>query len=156
MRCCKPTEWCSPGRRALCLQLGPHRRGRTHGAGCSRSGFRTAEPLGERRYENGITLTQTGSFSCYHVEMYKQIPEFPSEITLTSIYFLSSDYYLTHFLSLGECSPNLRGVFHHLIAARNFRREFCNRHIPYTGLSAIGAWNIKQYNRTEPDLFFFK
>ena len=27
-------------------------RGRTHGAGCVRQWFRTAEPLGERRYEN--------------------------------------------------------------------------------------------------------
>ena len=30
-------------------------RGRTHGARCSRPWFRTAEPLGERRYENWIT-----------------------------------------------------------------------------------------------------
>ena len=27
-------------------------QGRTHGAGCVRQWFRTAEPLGERRYEN--------------------------------------------------------------------------------------------------------
>ena len=31
------------------------RRGRTHGAGCARPCFRTAEALGERRYENWIT-----------------------------------------------------------------------------------------------------
>ena len=31
------------------------RRGRTHGAGCVRPWFHTAEPLGERRYENWIT-----------------------------------------------------------------------------------------------------
>ena len=30
-------------------------RGRTHGAGCARPSFRTAEPHGERRYENWIT-----------------------------------------------------------------------------------------------------
>ena len=32
-------------------------RGRTHGAGCVRQWFRTAEPLGERRYENWNTHT---------------------------------------------------------------------------------------------------
>ena len=32
-------------------------RGRKHGAGCARPWFRTAEPLGERRYENRITTT---------------------------------------------------------------------------------------------------
>ena len=32
-------------------------RGRTHGAGCVRQWFRTAEPLGERRYENWSTHT---------------------------------------------------------------------------------------------------
>ena len=32
--------------------------GRTHGAGCVRQWFRTAEPLGERRYENWNTHTQ--------------------------------------------------------------------------------------------------
>ena len=31
------------------------RRGRTHGAGCARPWFRTAEPLGQRCYENRIT-----------------------------------------------------------------------------------------------------
>ena len=31
------------------------RRGRTHGAGCVRPWFHTAEPLGERRHENWIT-----------------------------------------------------------------------------------------------------
>ena len=35
------------------------RRGRTHGAGCVRQWFRTAEPLGERRYENWNTHTHT-------------------------------------------------------------------------------------------------
>ena len=30
-------------------------QGRTHGAGCVRQWFRTAEPLGERRYENWNT-----------------------------------------------------------------------------------------------------
>ena len=32
-------------------------RGRTHGAGCVRQWFRTAEPLGERRYEKWNTHT---------------------------------------------------------------------------------------------------
>ena len=31
--------------------------GQTHGAGCVRQWFRTAEPLGERRYENWNTHT---------------------------------------------------------------------------------------------------
>ena len=34
-------------------------RGRTHGAGCVRQWFRTAEPLGERRYQNWNTHTHT-------------------------------------------------------------------------------------------------
>ena len=34
-------------------------RGRTHGAGCVRQWFRTAEPLGERRYENWNTHENT-------------------------------------------------------------------------------------------------
>ena len=33
-------------------------KGRTHGAGCARQWFRTAEPLGECRYENWNTHTQ--------------------------------------------------------------------------------------------------
>ena len=36
---------------SFCLLI----RGRTHGAGCVRQWFRTAEPLGERRYENWNT-----------------------------------------------------------------------------------------------------
>ena len=35
------------------------KQGRTHGAGCVRQWFRTAEPLGERRYENRNTHTHT-------------------------------------------------------------------------------------------------
>ena len=38
---------CTCARKTLQTQ-----RGRTHGAGCVRQWFRTAEPLGERRYEN--------------------------------------------------------------------------------------------------------
>ena len=34
-------------------------RGWTHGAGCVRQWFRTADPLGERRYENWNTHTRT-------------------------------------------------------------------------------------------------
>ena len=33
-------------------------QGRTHGAGCVRQWFRTAEPLGERLYENRNTHTR--------------------------------------------------------------------------------------------------
>ena len=33
-------------------------RGRTHGVACVRQWFRTAEPLGERRYENWNTPTR--------------------------------------------------------------------------------------------------
>ena len=36
-------------------------RGRTYGAGCVRQWFRTAEPLGERRYENRNTHTHMNS-----------------------------------------------------------------------------------------------
>ena len=41
-------------------------RGRTHGAGCVRQWFRTAEPLGERRYENWNTHTHTIETGCGH------------------------------------------------------------------------------------------
>ena len=41
---------CTYARKTLQTQ-----RGRTHGAGCVRQWFRTAEPLGERRYENWNT-----------------------------------------------------------------------------------------------------
>ena len=34
-----------------------YKRGRMNGDGCARSRFRTAEPLGERRYDNWITTT---------------------------------------------------------------------------------------------------
>ena len=41
----------------------PAQRGRTHGAGCVQQWFRTAEPLGERRYENWNTHTHM-NFLC--------------------------------------------------------------------------------------------
>ena len=41
-----------------------YKRGRTHGAGCVRKWFRTAEPLGERRYENWKTHTHTHTHGC--------------------------------------------------------------------------------------------
>ena len=44
---------CTCARRTLQTQ-----RGRTNGAGCVRQWFRTAEPLGERRYENRNTHTR--------------------------------------------------------------------------------------------------
>ena len=43
---------CTCARKTLQTQ-----QGRTHGAGCVRQWFRTAEPLGERRYENWNTHT---------------------------------------------------------------------------------------------------
>ena len=52
VRLIKPTN-CACARKTLI------QRGRTHGAGCVRQWFRTAEPLGERRYENWNTLTHT-------------------------------------------------------------------------------------------------
>ena len=51
VRLIKPAKLCF-ARKTLQTQ-----RGRTHGAGCVRQWFRTAEPLGERRYENWNTHT---------------------------------------------------------------------------------------------------
>ena len=44
VRLIKPAKLC------MCTQTLQTQRGRTHGAGCVRQWFRTAEPLGERRY----------------------------------------------------------------------------------------------------------
>ena len=44
-----------PAKLYKCTQTLQTQRGRTHGAGCVRQWFRTAEPLGERRYENWNT-----------------------------------------------------------------------------------------------------
>ena len=43
-----------PAKQYMCMQkhYKHNEDGRTHGAGCVRQWFRTAEPLGERRYEN--------------------------------------------------------------------------------------------------------
>ena len=38
-----------------CARKSLQTQGRTHGAGCVQQWFRTAEPLGERRYENWNT-----------------------------------------------------------------------------------------------------
>ena len=51
VRLMKPAK-CTCVRKTLQTQ-----RGRTHGAGCVRQWFRTAKPLGERRYENWNTHT---------------------------------------------------------------------------------------------------
>ena len=48
---------CACARKTLQTQ-----RGRTHGAGCVRQWFRTAEPLGERRYEYWHTHIHTHQF----------------------------------------------------------------------------------------------
>ena len=53
VRLIKPAKLC------MCTQTLQTQRGRTHGAGCVRQWFRTAEPLGERRYENWNTHTHT-------------------------------------------------------------------------------------------------
>ena len=56
---CSVTErrrWCLPYQTGKTLQT---QRGGTHGAGCVRQWFRTAEPHGERRYENCNTHTHT-------------------------------------------------------------------------------------------------
>ena len=44
-------------------------QGRTHGARCVRQWFRTAEPLGERRYENWNTHTHTHHDLCLDHEI---------------------------------------------------------------------------------------
>ena len=47
------------------------RRRRTHGAGCARPWYCTAEPLGERRYENRITQTHTKlEIFLYHFQLW--------------------------------------------------------------------------------------
>ena len=48
---------CASARKTLQTQ-----RGRTHGAGRVRQWFRTAEPLGERRYEDWNTHTLNNDF----------------------------------------------------------------------------------------------
>ena len=48
-----------PAKLYMCTQTLQTQRGRTHGAGCVRQWFRTAEPLGERRYENWNTHTHS-------------------------------------------------------------------------------------------------
>ena len=47
-----------PANLCMCTQKLQTQRGRTHGARCVRQWFHTAEPLGERRYENWNTHTQ--------------------------------------------------------------------------------------------------
>ena len=47
-----------PAKLYMCTQTLQTQRGRTHGTGCVRQWFRTAEPLGERRYENWNTHTR--------------------------------------------------------------------------------------------------
>ena len=51
VRLIKPAKLC------MCTHTLQTQRGRTHGAGCVRQWFRTAEPAGERRYENWNTHT---------------------------------------------------------------------------------------------------
>ena len=53
VRLIKPAKLC------MCTQTLQTQRGRTHGAGCVRQWFRTAEPLGECLYENWNTHTHT-------------------------------------------------------------------------------------------------
>ena len=59
---CSVTErrrWRPPYQTGKAVHTLQTQRGRTHGAGCVRQWFRTAEPLGERRYENWNTHTHT-------------------------------------------------------------------------------------------------
>ena len=57
VRLIKPAKLC------MCTQTLQTQRGRTHGAGCVRQWFRTAEPLGKRRYENWNTHTSVMNYS---------------------------------------------------------------------------------------------
>ena len=52
---------CTCARKTLQIQ-----QGRTYGAGCVRQWFRTAEPLGERRYENRNTHIYTHTHNNLH------------------------------------------------------------------------------------------
>ena len=52
VRLIKPAKLC------MCTQILQTQRGRTHSAGCVRQWFRTAELLGERRYEDWNTYTK--------------------------------------------------------------------------------------------------
>ena len=49
-------------------------RGRTHGAGCVRQWFRTAEPLRERRYENWNTHTRAACVYFIHILQILNVP----------------------------------------------------------------------------------
>ena len=66
VRLIKPAKLC------MCTQTLQTQRGRTHGAGCVRQWFHTAEPLGERRYENWYTHTHTHSYCIFHNYFYSQ------------------------------------------------------------------------------------
>ena len=59
---------CACARKTLQTQ-----RRRTHGAGCVRQWFRTAEPLGERRYENWNTHTHTANKYLFKVHVVKYL-----------------------------------------------------------------------------------
>ena len=85
---CSVTElrrWRPPyqtGKTACARKTLQTQRGRTHGAGCVRQWFRTAEPLGERRYENWNTHTHTHLYATHcqdlfviHVKYYHNIPK---------------------------------------------------------------------------------
>ena len=58
-------------------------RGRTHGAGCVRQWFRTAEPLGERRYENWNTHRHITAVIC----KYEIGPKCFHRILVTRIFY---------------------------------------------------------------------
>ena len=74
-------------------------RGRTHGAGCVRQWFRTAEPLGECCYENWNTYTQKRSTrinSIYmgHLEKFLFHLSFYLQATKINIFSVSQIYML--------------------------------------------------------------
>ena len=64
-------------------------RGRTHGAGCVRQWFCTAEPLRERCYENWNTHTLRR-----HFKMIPAFQQYSTGYTVTNFYFIQSDFAL--------------------------------------------------------------
>ena len=65
---------CACARKTLQTQ-----RGRTHGAQCVRQWFRTAEPLGEHRYENWNTHTRSGVPIRKHILVFSFIKSWQGE-----------------------------------------------------------------------------
>ena len=94
VRDCSVTEhrrWRPPyqtGKTACVRKTLQTQGGRTHGAGCLRQRFRTAEPLGERGYENWNTHTNSWYLPVL------------SHVSLEHVYF----YLYKDVLGYTECS----------------------------------------------------